>query len=97
MLRRDLTFEEKVGIIQIAPNPTEGNLFVDVSKFMDKPVAYFVSTADGQQIMEGTWDVDHSDTVELNLENVQNGIYILYLKPLPGRAIATKFVVSKNY
>ena len=93
----DLTFEEKVGIIQIAPNPTDENLFVDVSRFMEQSVTYFVSTADGQQIIEGTWDIDHGDIVELNLENVQNGLYILYLKPERGKGIATKFVVSKNY
>ena len=93
----DLTFEEKVGIIQIAPNPTDENLFVDVSKFMEQPVAYFVSTADGQQIIESTWDIDHGDIVELNLENVQNGLYILYVKPERGKGIAMKFVVSKDY
>ena len=93
----DLTFEEKVGIIQIAPNPTDENLFVDVSRFMEQSVTYFVSTADGQQIIEGTWDIDHGDIVELNLENVQNGLYILYVKPERGKGIAMKFVVSKDY
>ena len=93
----DITFEGEVGTIQIAPNPTDGNLFVDISKYMDKSVYYFINSIDGTQIIEGTWDADHSDIVELDLNNVHNGLYIIYVKPELGRATAMKFVVSKDY
>ena len=93
----DATFQEKVGLVQISPNPTDGNLFIDLSRYMDKSVYYFVNSIEGKQVLEGTWDEKHEETVELNLENIQNGLYVLYVKPDNGRATALKFVVSKDY
>ena len=93
----DIIFDLKTGGVQIAPNPATDYLNVDISSYMDKSMDYFIQSIDGTIKQKGRLESNHEDILKLDLSDIQNGIYILYLKPEDRRAIALKFVVAKDY
>lgn len=83
--------------ISIAPNPTSGNLHIDLSNYMNKSIRYMVTSIQGQTMMEGKFEADHHYLETLDLYDVPNGVYILYLRSPLSEPIAVRFVVQKNY
>ena len=93
----DIKFDKKVSTVQVAPNPATDYLKVDISNYMDKSMDYFIQSIEGVIQQNGSLLSDHEDIVQLDLRNIPNGIYILYMKPENRKAIAVKFVIAKDY
>jgi hypothetical protein len=60
------------GTIDIYPNPSRGRF--TVSRESQVPAAFRVQNLSGQVLMQGVWE---SDQVELNLERLPAGMYVL--------------------
>ena len=93
----DISFDLNLAFIQIAPNPATNYLNINIANYMDKSITYFVQSINGVKIQNGKWDIGHEDTVQLDLSNIQNGIYIIYMKPEKRKAVAVKFMIAKDY
>ena len=93
----DIIFDLNLDPIQIAPNPATDYLNINLSNYMDESFTYTIQSISGVKIQNGKWDVDHEDTVQLDLSNIRNGIYIIYMKPENHKAVAVKFVIAKDY
>ena len=92
----DITFDEAPNPITIAPNPARNSIKVDLTNYMDKSIHYTIYSIQGSQMLEGQYEANHNYIEELNLEQIPNGVYILYLQADNSRAIAIKFVVNKD-
>ena len=93
----DIEINGKPETLFIAPNPAQDFLKVDVSKFENQSIDYFVRAIDGTHHIEGTLPADHGDTIEIDLRNIQNGLYLIYMNPERHRAMSAKFVIAKDY
>ena len=91
----DIIFDEALPIT-IAPNPARNSIKMDLTNYMDSSINYMINSIQGSQMLEGQYDADHNYIEELNLEQIPNGVYILYLQADNSRAIAVKFVVNKD-
>ena len=83
--------------INIAPNPAQEYLNIELSKYTGKSVHYFISTANGTVLTNGVFDENHSDVETITLASLRNGNYLLYLRPEGKKEITTQFVIMKDY
>ena len=65
--------------ISVFPNPTEGKLTINYSKHNDLPVIFELYDISGRLVLTST-ETSNTTKKELNLENIDNGSYILYIK-----------------
>jgi len=93
----DIIFGKKIGSIQLSPNPAMDFLNLDVSNYQNEAIDYFIQSIDGVKRQEGRLNTDHENTVQLELNNIQNGMYIIYLKPENHRVETVKFIIAKDY
>ncbi len=92
-----VVFGEQVAPITIVPNPAQNQLHLDLTNYRDKSIQYSISSLQGKMLISNEFDANHMDTETINLESIQNGIYIIYLKPENHKAIAQKFIIQKDY
>lgn len=70
---------------------------IDISGFMNQTVRYTVNDLNGTSQLNGIFETAHSAFTEIDLKNIPNGMYVLYLQPQNQRGVAMKFVVAKDY
>jgi hypothetical protein len=79
----------------IRPNPTDGQLFVDLSQWKDQSVLIQVLNAQGQMVMNQNYD-SGNEWLELNMNPaLANGLYYLVAQPARGEKVATRFVLAR--
>lgn len=81
--------------LNIAPNPAKEFLNLNLQNYMDQSIHYFISSLNGEVLLNGQFDKDHGKSVSIDLEVLQNGNYVIYIRPEKGREMATQFVVMK--
>lgn len=74
----------------VYPNPSKGNLFIDASEL--KGVSVRISNLMGQIVMEET--VLSQSLNQLNLENLQNGMYLLLFEK-DGQSYSYKIIIEQ--
>lgn len=80
-------------LIRVGPNPTQGSLFIDLSNHMGSSVEYFINSIEGKQLKAGTWKSGHQNRVELELNSLSSGVYLLNMQPLGSPRTTIRFVV----
>jgi hypothetical protein len=76
----------------VFPNPAAGQLFFDASVFKNEELNYSVSNMLGQEVISGAAAKGNPE-MELNVTDLQNGLYMLRLKGRSGQRIQ-KFMVQ---
>ncbi|MEN9611034.1 MAG: hypothetical protein RLZZ628_1848 [Bacteroidota bacterium] len=91
--RLNFSFESEFGL---SPNPTVGDLHINMKLFNGKPVDIFVYNTIGEAIYTEKIDKVNAPTKLLNLEDLQlqNGIYMLTIIS-NGKAFTKRFVSMK--
>ncbi|MCC6461213.1 MAG: HYR domain-containing protein [Saprospiraceae bacterium] len=81
--------------LALRPNPSDGQLFVDLQRWEGMPVSVQVLSAQGQLVVDlrlpsaGTW-------LELQLaEQLSNGLYFLSVQQQSGERVTTRFVLAR--
>lgn len=83
--------------LPVAPNPATNLLKTDVAKYIDKALTYTINNIQGSTVLSGNFAADHQSTVELDLADFENGMYIIQLKAKNQRMVTAKFMMAKNY
>ena len=78
----------------IYPNPTEGELNIDLKGFENQRLVATVVSGAGQLVSEKVFDDDHSGTEQLKMNNLPDGRYYLILESATGRQ--THSVLVRN-
>jgi len=90
-------FEEDLDALVVYPNPSQGILHVDVSKWLQQAVHVKIVSLNGQILHAQDFDQNHSNILSFDLSQWKNGMYQLYLKPQDSRAIGTRVVLMNRY
>ena len=81
------------------PNPvSESNgyrLFVNLQDYADTAVKITLSDLAGKQAIVRALDKDHSDMEELNLSNLNNGMYIIYVQAEGHKVFIEKILMKR--
>jgi hypothetical protein len=72
---------EMAGQLKAFPNPTKGNVSIDLPEGMNLPATLSVISLDGKTIYEGRINCSH---VEIDLSGQEPGLYCLKLKSAGG-------------
>ncbi|MDW5290305.1 carbohydrate-binding protein [Formosa sp. PL04] len=80
--------------IKVSPNPTRGDLNVNLSNYMGTSVTYTLISIEGKQITSGIWEASHQEKIEMNFNQLPQGLYFLQVIPERGRSIVKKIVIS---
>jgi len=94
---KTVTFQDTDLPISVFPNPSKGNLYLDLSDYMDVEIQYSIVNLFGEVLQEGSLNKNHTPRVTLNLQNYQNGSYIIHIKPENSRAISQKIMLIRDY
>ena len=79
----------------IFPNPTRGQLSVDLSRYMDREVEIFLTDLTGKVRLTKTLEKNHEEILALDLSVFRNGFYMLYVKGENLRAVSEKVSLIK--
>ena len=91
-----VSFEENDKSIAF-PNPTEGQLFIDLSEYTGQKVTMTLTDLSGKVYLTQNLDSNHSERVNLNINSFKNGFYVLYIKPENRRAKVEKISLLRPY
>ncbi len=94
---RVVSFEPKPATIILAPNPAQDYIKLDLTNYPDEKIYYFISSLQGEVLVNGQFDKNHLDVETINLKSIPNGNYIMYTRPENHREITQQFVIMKNH
>jgi len=60
----------------INPNPTTGNLFIQISSKANRDLQFNLFSATGQKVLSRQWNGIQNNQLQLDISNLPNGIYI---------------------
>ena len=83
--------------IQAFPNPAKETLYINLEELREMPAEIKLISLQGVELMQKRVGASHSDVIELDLINIQNGIYALWIKADGFKAVHQKVVIMKNY
>ncbi|MHA7944807.1 carbohydrate-binding protein [Formosa sp. 3Alg 14/1] len=89
----DLGLQES-NAIKISPNPTHGDLNVNLSNHMGSSVNYMLISIDGKQITSGVWKSSHQEKIEMDLNQLPHGLYFLQITTESGHSTVKKIVIT---
>lgn len=79
----------------VFPNPTNNELFIDLSAHRDQSAIIEVFNTAGTRVKVVEVDKIQQEAIHLNLPNLPNGVYIIKVN-IPEKGILTKeFIYSK--
>ena len=85
---------DKASSIAIFPNPTSGNVFVDVALTQDQPVQIELYNAVGQRVLAQALGTVQETRVELQTAQLPAGVYLVHLT-IGEERITRKLVVDR--
>lgn len=77
------------------PNPTRGEVYVDLSEYADSEVQLTVIDLQGNVRMIREVTKNHSDLIDINLDELEVGIYLLSIQPDDGETIVEKIILMQ--
>ena len=89
-------FYERSLPVTIAPNPASHTLGIDLSNYQDREINYQIINMQGQVMSKGHFDSNHSNVESIDLQEYNNGNYIIYVKPQYIEGTSIKFMVVRN-
>lgn len=82
--------------LNIYPNPTNGHLFINLTDYAEKKVNLILSDVSGKELITKNLASKHPLVAQLDLSNLNNGLYILYIKVENEAVIKKKISLTKR-
>ena len=79
------------------PNPVKDVIYVHLKPFLGKSAHLKIYNSYGQLVKESQLQNIQTPTLGFDMENEQNGMYYLYIKPEGRKEIGRKFILKRNY
>jgi len=83
--------------IAMYPNPSQGELFLDLSDYKATKINYLVANLSGQILLNGEFKEDHQDKEQLQLTELENGSYLVFLRPEGQKELVQKVLIKKTH
>jgi len=90
-------FESLEKFLTVFPNPTTGQLFIDLTSFQNQQVDLSMVNINGQVILEKQLGENHEAVVELDVSTFENGFYMLKAKVAGRRVVTQKVMMLRQY
>ncbi len=96
-----VTDEEKAPVntdtreVLVYPNPASNNLYMDLSQFMGEGGSLLVYNIQGVPITRYYFDVDHAALVEVPLDKLNNGVYLLNIQVKGAHLKTQRLIITK--
>lgn len=92
-----LEFEETLDDINLFPNPAGQYVDVNLRAFADLPVTLILVDRNGREMVKNLLDEAPVSPFHLELREVPDGFYVLWIQPEGRRARALPLIVDKHY
>ena len=92
-----VTFEALDELLTVFPNPTNGQLFVDLTKYSGAAVQLKMLNINGVAILHRTLTPDHANIEELDISLLENGFYMIQAKVDGRRLVSQKVMLLRQY
>lgn len=90
--------ETQLATTTVFPNPTSEKLFIELPDYMmEKAINLTVSDVSGKQYITKTLQSNHQQLAELNLGNLNDGLYILQVQTKGYDAVVEKIYVNHTF
>ena len=83
--------------IQISPNPTEGDLSVNLSDFFGQEIDLFLTDLSGKIYLTKKIGRDQNPILNLDISAFRNGMYFLYVKAENRKGVVKKISLINTY
>jgi len=97
----DLEVENSISNIQkevtVFPNPAQNEINVSLENYLDKDIQILMMDQMGKQQQEISIQNNQDNVIKIPIENVRNGIYLLWIHPEGTKPISKKVLVRKDY
>jgi hypothetical protein len=80
-------------LLNIYPNPTNGKLYIDIESNQSKILDVVLMDLNGKKLMEQNWNTGNESSLVLDLEGLQEAIYLVQIKSDTG-IITRRIIVS---
>jgi hypothetical protein len=80
-------------LLNIYPNPTNGKLYIDIESNQSKILDVVVMDLNGKKLKEQNWNTGNESSLVLDLEGLQEAIYLVQIKSDTG-IITRRIIVS---
>ena len=80
--------------LTIFPNPASGELFIDTRKYAGEPAVLWVSNSLGKVILQKETEALPSTSLQLDISNLNDGVYFLFVKAEGKKQASRRFVVQ---
>ncbi|MBL7805021.1 MAG: choice-of-anchor L domain-containing protein [Saprospiraceae bacterium] len=81
--------------LQVFPNPTNGNITVDLSLWAEQQVQLRVYDARGQLVLQNQAYAEYAPQTVLLPEGLESGLYFLEVQAAEGERVTTRFAVQR--
>ena len=90
-------FEASDEFLTLFPNPTSGQLFVDLTNYQDQIVDLTLVNINGVEIFRRQLSTDHPRIEELDINFLENGFYMIQAKVDGRRLVSQKILLLRQY
>jgi len=97
LVPQKVMIEANAGHSMVFPNPSSGELFVDLTDYLEQKVTIVLTDLSGKVYLTNNFDSDHRQIVDLDISTFQNGFYILHVKGDNKRATSQKISLIQTY
>ncbi|MEL6923092.1 MAG: GEVED domain-containing protein, partial [Bacteroidota bacterium] len=94
---RKVIFEFDADGVSIFPNPTTGELFVNLRRYADRPALMILSDQLGRELERTQLGRIPASAMLVDLSRYENGLYFLTVKVDGHREFTQKVVLNRNY
>jgi hypothetical protein len=67
-------------LLNIYPNPTNGKLYIDIESNQSKILEVVLMDLNGKKLIEQNWNTGNESSLVLDLEGLQEAIYLVQIK-----------------
>ncbi|MBP7272953.1 MAG: T9SS type A sorting domain-containing protein [Saprospiraceae bacterium] len=89
--------EVDVASLTIFPNPTDGYTYLDLSAWKGRTVTVSLLNQYGVMLTQMKLEIEDNSLKELDLDNIENGMYLINIQSENVRPITKKLVVQRTY
>ena len=90
-------FEGTEELLTVFPNPTKGQLFVDLTNYQGAAVRLSMININGVEVLRRQLTQDHSTIAELDISLFENGFYMIQAKVDGRRLVSQKVMLLRQY
>ncbi len=91
----DISASSKPIDISVFPNPTHDELQLDLTGHEDESIVYTIMTTAGNIISNGAFGPEHAAAESIDVQNLELGMYIIYITPENHGDTVLKFFIDK--